>query len=283
MSIALTGRRARRAPIAAGTLGASGKVAVGLIVTLAATAALAPWIAPHDPNAIDLGRAFEPPSPSALLGTDASGRDLFSRLVWGSRASLVGPLLVVLFATVIGGAIGIVSAWRGGWLDTVVGRAIDVMFAFPGVLLGILIVSLVGGGLLPAVASLTIAYVPYVAKVVRGHTLAETARPYLMALDIQGVSGTAICFKHLLPNVLPLIVAQSSIVFGYAMVDLAALSFLGLGVQAPDADWGAMVGTGSQSVLQGFPQESLYAGVLIVVAVGAFNIIGDRLSGRKRG
>lgn len=260
------------------TLGKTGRFALAVILVLYAVAILAPWIAPQDPNAIDLSRAFEGPSRDALLGTDASGRDLLSRLVWGSRSSMVGPLMVVALSTVLGAAVGIVSAWKGGWLDSVVGRLIDVMFAFPGVLLGILVVALVGGGLTPAVIALTISYIPYVAKVIRGRALAETARPYLTALTIQGVSGTAICFRHLLPNVLPLIVAQSSIVFGYAMVELAALSFLGLGVQAPQADWGVMVGTGSQSVLQGFPQESIYAGALIVIAVGAFNMLGDRLS-----
>lgn len=283
MSILIKERRRGQPSGRNSRLGVSGNVALGMILALAVTAVLAPWVAPADPNAIDLSRAFEPPSSSSLLGTDSSGRDLLSRLLWGARSSLVGPLLVVLLATVIGAAIGIVSAWRGGILDTVTGRVIDIMFAFPGVLLAILVVSLFGGGLLPAVLSLTIAYIPYIAKVVRSQALAETAWPYLMALEIQGVSGTAICFKHLLPNVMTLIVAQSSIVFGYAMVDLAALSFLGLGVQAPDADWGAMVGTGSQSVLQGFPQESLYAGALIIIAVGAFNILGDRLGQWKDG
>ncbi len=211
------------------TLGKTGRFALVVILALYAVAVLAPWIAPQDPNAIDLSRAFEGPSRDALLGTDASGRDLLSRLVWGARSSMVGPLMVVALSTVLGTAVGIVSAWKGGWLDSLVGRVIDVMFAFPGVLLGILVVALVGGGLTPAVIALTISYIPYVAKVIRGRALAETARPYLTALTIQGVSGTAICFRHLLPNVRPLIVAQSSIVFGYAMVELAALSFLGLG------------------------------------------------------
>lgn len=270
-------RRSWGATRLSGSLGVSGVIASLVILVLALVAVLAPWISPHDPNAIDLSNAFQGPSAENPLGTDASGRDLLSRLVWGARSSMVGPLIVVILATFFGVTIGLLSAWKGGWLDSLIGRCIDVMFAFPGVLLGILVVSLFGAGLGPAIIALTIAYVPYVAKMVRSRVLAETAKPYLMALSIQGVSGFSICFKHLLPNISPLIVAQSTLTFGYAMVDLAALSFLGLGVQAPTADWGVMVATGTQSVIQGFPQESLYASALIVLAVGAFNMLGDRL------
>lgn len=276
------GSRRRRSPIRLPQgIGTAGNAAILVILGLFAVAVFAPWLAPQDPNSIDLSQAFQGPSAEHLLGTDASGRDLLSRLIWGSRSSMVGPLIVVVLATVLGVTIGIVSAWRGGALDTVIGRIIDVMFAFPGVLLGIVIASLFGAGLAPAVVALTIAYVPYIAKIVRSRALAETASPYVMALSVQGVSGFAICFRHLLPNVSPLIVAQSSLTFGYAVVDLAALSFLGLGVQPPDADWGVMVANGTQSVIQGFPQESLYASALIVLAVGAFNMLGDRLSERS--
>ncbi|MFI1386116.1 ABC transporter permease [Embleya sp. NPDC020886] len=257
--------------------GRSGAVALGIVLLLAVVGLLAPWLAPHDPDAINLMDAFQGSSAEHLLGTDASGRDLASRLIWGARSSLAGPLLVVVLATVLGVVIAVASAWRGGWLDAVVSRCLDVLFAFPGVLLAILVVALFGAGLTVAVAALAISYVPYIARIVRGAALSERSRPYIMALTIQGVSGFAICRRHLIPNLMPLILAQSTLTFGYAMVDLAAISFLGLGVQPPTADWGVMVASGQPSIIQGFPQECLYAGALIVVVVAAFNLLGDRL------
>ncbi|GAA4987965.1 ABC transporter permease subunit [Yinghuangia aomiensis] len=262
--------------------GRSGVVALSVVAVLAVIGVLAPWLAPDDPDAISLMDAHQGSSAEHLLGTDASGRDLASRLIWGARSSLTGPLLVVLLATVLGVAVAVVSAWRGGWFDAAVSRVVDVLFAFPGVLLAILVVALFGAGLGMAVTALAISYVPYIARLVRGAALRERAQPYITALTIQGVSGFSICVRHLLPNLMPLILAQATLTFGYAMVDLAALSFLGLGVQPPTADWGVMVSTGQPSIIEGFPQECLYAGALIVVVVAAFNLLGDRLEERIR-
>jgi peptide/nickel transport system permease protein len=179
--------------------------------------------------------------------------------------------------------VAIVSAWLGGWVDGVVSRVLDVLFAFPGVLLAVLVVSVFHAGLGAAVSALVVAYIPYLARMVRSAALREKSQPYITALTIQGVSATAVCVRHILPNLRPLIVAQSTLTFGYAMIDLAAVSFLGLGVQPPTADWGVMVSTGQPSILNGFPQESLYASALIVVAVGAFNLLGDRFTERSQG
>ncbi|GGT65826.1 ABC transporter permease [Streptomyces atratus] len=263
-------------------LGPVGWTAIGVIALLALIAVLAPWLAPHDPNNISLLDANLGSSGDHLLGTDASGRDLLSRLLVGARSSLIGPLLVVVLATALGLTVAIVSAWLGGWVDAVVSRILDILFAFPGVLLAVLVVAVFRAGLGAAVAALVIAYIPYIARTVRSAALREKSQPYITALTIQGVGAPAICVRHILANLMPLIVAQSTLTFGYAMVDLAAVSFLGLGVQPPTADWGVMVSTGQPSILNGYPQESLYASALIVLAVGAFNILGDRFTERSQ-
>jgi peptide/nickel transport system permease protein len=163
-----------------------------------------------------------------------------------------------------------------------VSRILDVTFAFPGVLLAILAVALFGAGLPAAIIALTIAHMPYIARVVRGAALRERGLPYVEALRVQGFSAFRICARHLLPNLASLIVAQATVSFGYVVVDLAAVSFLGLGVQPPAADWGVMVAGGEPSILQGYPEQSLYAGIMIVITVCAFTILGERLADRDR-
>jgi peptide/nickel transport system permease protein len=141
----------------------------------------------------------------------------------------------------------------------------------------VLAAAVFGVGLLAPVLALSVAYTPYVARVLRGAALRERAQPYVAALEVQGASAVAICLRHLIPNMLHLIVAQATTLFGYAMVDLAAISFLGLGVQPPSADWGVMVSENQQGIIQGYPIPSLAAGICIVIVVVAFNIFGERL------
>ncbi|HEY2553509.1 MAG TPA: ABC transporter permease [Streptosporangiaceae bacterium] len=263
-------------------LGVLGVASASLIVALALVAVLAPFIAPHDPNALDLLHPFAGPSPQHLLGTDDTGRDLLSRLIVGSRTSLLGPLLVVALAVALGVPLAIASAWRRGPVDAVLSRVLDLLFAFPGVLLAILAIALFGAGLPAAIIALAIAHMPYIARVTRAAAIRERELTYVESLQVHGFSGLAICFRHLLPNLGPLIIAQATVSFGYVMVDLAALSFLGLGVQPPSADWGVMVASGEPSILEGHPQQSLYAGILIVAAVCAFTILGERLADPAR-
>jgi peptide/nickel transport system permease protein len=258
----------------------SGWVSIAVLAVIVLFAVLAPLLAPQDPNAVNLSGAYEGAGGAHLLGTDASGRDLLSRLVDGSRTALVGPFLVVLISTVLGTILALAAVWFGGWFDQVVVRAVDAVFAFPGLLLAILATALFGSGLEAAVAALSIAYIPYIARIVRSAALRERSLPYVAALRVQGVHGLRISVRHILPNVGGLIVANSTLAFGFALMDLAGLSFIGLGVQPPTADWGAMVGTGMAGVLQQHPQEALYASALIVITVGAVNILGDRLTER---
>ncbi|SEB59360.1 ABC transporter permease [Streptomyces sp. TLI_105] len=272
-----TGRRTARGT---GGIGMSGWVALTLLGLVVCCAVLAPLLSPQAPNAVDLSGAYQTSSGAHLLGTDASGRDLLSRLVHGSRAALIGPFLVVVISTLLGTILALAAVWFGGWFDQMVVRVVDAVFAFPGLLLAILATALFGSGLSAAVVALSIAYVPYIARIVRSAALRERNLPYIAALQVQGVHGLRIALGHILPNVVGLIVANATLAFGFALMDLAGLSFIGLGVQPPTSDWGAMVGTGMAGVLQQRPQEALYSSVVIVITVGAVNMLGDRLTER---
>ena len=163
------------------------------------------------------------------------------------------------------------------------GRRSTSLFAFPGILLAILAAAVFGPALLSAALALSLAYSPYVARVLRGAALKERAMTYIAALEVQGFGAWRLCVRHLLPNISSLIVAQGTILFGFAMVDLAAISFLGLGVQTPQADWGVMVSEGKTSLLQGYPLVSLSAVLCIVAVVAAVSFLGDRLDAVREG
>ena len=250
------------------------------ICLIVAIAVLAPAIAPYDPNQVDILQANEGPSAQHLLGTDSLGRDLLSRLMWGARLSLIGPALIVVIATVAGTAVAIAAAWFGGWFDSVTSRVLDILFAFPGLIFAVLAVALFGPGLLAPVIALSIAYLPYDGRVLRSVAIRERQLPYIQACYVAGLSTMAITGRHLLLNILPFVLVQATLSFGYALVDLAAISYLGLGVAPPTAEWGLMVANGQASILTGHPQEALFAGGLIVATVVAFNLLGDRLATR---
>lgn len=253
-------------------------------VALVVLAALfAPWAAPYDPNAVDLSRALAGTTADHPLGADAAGRDTLSRLLVGARASLLGPLGVVAFSTVLGVAVGMAAAWRGGSLDSVLSRSTELVFAFPGMLLAIIVISVYGEGLLAPVVALAVAYLPYVSRLTRSLVLAERMRPYVSAYQVQGHSPFAICLRHILPNIAPVVLAQATINFGYALMDLAGLSFLGLGVPPLTPDWGRMVFDGQTAIQHGYPLSAVVPCVLIVLTVVAFNVVGERWADRVAG
>ncbi|GAA4046443.1 ABC transporter permease [Nonomuraea soli] len=254
--------------------------ALVVIALLVLTAILAPLVAPADPDAIDLSATLAGPGGDHLLGTDASGRDLLSRVIHGARSGLLGPLGVVAISTVLGVLAGLTAAWHGGWVDTLLSRSMELVFAFPGLLLAMLVVAMYGPGQTGPMITLAVAYTPFVGRMVRGVARAEMGRPYIAAYRALGFGGLAICLRHLLPNIAPVILAQSTINFGYALLDLAGLSFLGLGVQPPAADWGAMINEGQTAVLMGALGPVLVPGVAIVLSVVAFNIVGESLADR---
>ncbi|MER7539229.1 ABC transporter permease [Streptomyces sp. NPDC097704] len=255
-------------------------VSVAVLVLLVLVAVLAPVLTPYDPEALDLSASLVGTTGDHLLGTDQSGRDILSRLLVGARTGLLGPLLVVGVSTLLGTLLGVVAAWRGGWVDTMLSRSMDLVFAIPGLLLAILLVSVVGEGLTAPVIAMSVAYTPYVGRLVRGIARQEKARPYIEAYRVQGWSGWTVSVRHLLPNIAPTVFAQSAMNFGYALMDLAALSFLGFGVQPPAADWGAMINEGQAAVLQGAMLPALAPSACIVLAVVAFGIVGEGLADR---
>ncbi|MEE1824066.1 ABC transporter permease [Streptomyces sp. BE20] len=220
-------------------------------------------------------RSRDPPPSTCSASTPPAGTP---SPVWspGARTSLLGPLGVVAFSTLAGVAVGVTAAWRGGWLDSVLSRSTELVFAFPGMLLAILIVSVYGEGLLAPVVALAIAYLPYVSRLTRSLVLAERARPYVEVYQVQGHSGLQICLRHVVPGIAPVVLAQATINFGYALIDLAGLSFLGLGVPALTPDWGRMVFDGQSAVQHGYPLSAVLPCAAIVLTVVAFNVVGER-------
>lgn len=259
-------------------LGVLGTAAAALLAAVAAITLAAPLLAPYDPDLPDLFNALASSSGAHLLGGDALGRDVLSRLMYGARTTLLGPVLVICISSVVGTTLAITAAWAGGKVDAVVSRLLDVLFAVPGIVFALVTVAVLGPGIPGVVAGLAVAYTPYVARVVRGAALRERNLPYVAAAWVQGRSAFAICTRHLLPNLRPIIVAQSVSALGFAVIDVAAISFLGLGVQPPTADWGLMVKSGLDSAMRGQPLEALSAGILIALVVAAVNLLGDRLA-----
>ncbi len=257
--------------------GVAGMVSAAVIAVATIAAIFGPALAPYNPDLPNLSLAWVGPVGGHLLGFDFQGRDVFSRLLAGAQSSMLGPLAVVVLSMAAGALLAVVAAWRGGAADAVISSGLDILFAFPGILLAVLATAVFGAGLTAAAIALSIAYMPYVARVLRGVALRERRQPYIAALEVQGLPATVICVRHLIPNMLPLIVAQGTIMFGWAMVDLAAISFLGLGVQPPQANWGVMISENQTGILQGYPLPALSAGVCIVAVVIAFNVLGERL------
>lgn len=272
-------RRRRGVPGLRGT-GVVGHVCALVVLLAAFVAAFGRSLAPYEPNATNLSFAYVGRYLDHYLGFDSQGRDLLSRVLAGARTSLLGPAVVVILAMALGVLIAVASAWRGGKFDTIASAGLDVLFAFPAVVLAIMASVVVEPGLGAATVALAVAYTPYIARIIRSAAVRERTRDYVAALEVQGLRASVICLRHIVRNLLPLIVAQGAILFGYAMVDLAAISFIGLGVQPPQADWGVMVAAGQSGVLQGYPMESLAAGLSIVVVVIAVNLLGERLTDR---
>jgi len=275
-AVPATVERARRRTLL-GSIGVVGWICLAVIVLVFVIALIGPYIAPYDPTQSDLSLSYVGPDGGHVLGYDAQGRDVLSRLLVGARSSMSGPLAVVLLSMFAGTLLAVTAAWRRGLTDAGISAGLDIAFAFPGILLAILAAAVFGASLVAATLAIAIAYTPYVARVLRGAALKERSLLYVSALEVQGASALSICGRHLVPNMLPLIVAQATIMFGWAMVDLAAVSYLGLGVQPPDPNWGVMISENQAGILQGYPLPALTASLCIVVVVVAFNVLGERL------
>jgi len=273
VSLRALARLARRDPIAT--------ACVGLLALVALAALFAPLLAPYAPDHVELSSAYLGPSSGHLLGTDASGRDILSRLLFGARTSLLGALGVVAISAVAGVALALVAAWFGGFADTTVSAGIDVLFSVPGLLLAIIAAAVFGAGLAAPVIAFGIAYTPIMARLVRGAAQRERELPHIAASTVLGLSSWRIVLRHVLPNLWPLILAQLTIELGYATIDIAAISFLGLGVQPPTADWGLMVAQGRPAILAGHPAEAIYPGLALVLVVLSVMVLARRLGDRS--
>ena len=267
----------RRAPIKVGPL-----IAALVVAMVVLWATLAPVLAPFDPYQTNLRLINSPPfTEGHILGTDASGRDILSRLIYGARSSLFGPLVAILFASLAGISFGAIAAWKGGWLDRVLSQITDFLFAFPGLLAAVFAVALFGPGIIAPAIGVAIAYTPIIARLTRTVILQEKDKLYVKAERVLGFSSPRILFTAVMPNALPIVISQSILSFGYALIDLAALSFLGLGVQAPTPDWGVMLNESTSSILQGAWWVMLSPALVIVAVVVSFNVLGEELLSMK--
>ncbi|MHA7304248.1 ABC transporter permease [Arthrobacter sp. TMN-49] len=258
-------------------------VAVVVTVVVVLLSVLAPVLAPYDPDFVDLSSVLSGPSTTHWLGTDASGRDLLSRLMYGGRTSLVGPLVVVVVSTILGLLLGLAAGWSDGWTGKILSRIFDLLFAFPALLLSMLAIAIFGKGLLAPILAMTISYIPYVARLTQQLVLAERTRPYVQAYRVLGFRTPWVVLGRVMPNLVPTVGAQSTLNFGYVLADLAALSFIGLGIQPPTSDWGAMIQEARGALLGGHVLPALLPALVVVLVVVSINVIGEELSDRIGG
>lgn len=253
-------------------------VAATVLLALIAIAAIAaPALATHDPNDTDLlAKLAAPGDDGHLLGTDDLGRDAFSRLAYGTRVTLMAPFIAVGVALLLGLPTGLLAGFRGGIVDAVLGRIADALLALPGLVLAIAVVAARGPGTVNAMTAVGIAFAPRVFRVVRGATLGVRAETFIEASRAAGASSTRLIGTHVLPNILPPLIVQISVMLGFAVLTEAGLSFLGIGVQPPDASWGVLLRRGFDH-LQAAPHLSFPPGLMIMVLTLCFQFIGDGL------
>jgi peptide/nickel transport system permease protein len=249
------------------------------ILALAVVAAvLSPWVTPYDPAATSFDAIWVPPGSAHWLGTDQLGRDLLSRVIDGARPTLLGAIALLALATALGVLIGLTAAWHRGWVDVLLARVTDVMFAFPGLLFVIMIIAVFDSGTVTAVLGMGLAYAPVIAKFTRAIALEELARPYVDSYRLQGAGGFELCLRYVLPNMVPTLLGYLVVLFGDGLMSLATLNFLGFGSQPPSSDWGLMVEESRTGVIQGVLGPALVPGLTIAIVVVATNVVGVRLS-----
>ncbi len=253
-------------------------ISLVVLVLILAGVCLANVIAQYDPNELDLANMLKGPSADHWLGTDKTGRDIFSRLLYGGRTSLLGALGVVGISIAIGVPIGLFSGYHGGKLDAVLMRICDVIVSFPALLLAFVFVAAFGRGLFNAVLALGIIYIPMLAKLTRSLVLVEKNKTYVEAARSIGFSDSRILFSQILPNCVSTMMVELTLDLGYAILDLASMSFLGLGVQPPTSDWGAMLEEG-RIYITTRPLCAIAPGIMIIITVIALNIFSDGIQG----
>jgi len=248
-------------------------ITVFLLIMVAITA---PWIAPFDPNQPDMAHTLGGPSWTHPMGTDQLGRDILSRIIWGSRISLQVGIIAVGIAFFLGTVIGMFGAYWGRWSDEVSMRVVDIMLSFPMILLAICLIAFLGSTLQNVMIAVGISLSPRFARIARGLTLSVKEQSYIEAARAMGAGSTKICFSHVLPNILAPLLVTATLYVSTAILIESSLSYLGLGVQPPDATWGSIINEGRE-VLRLAPWISTFAGAVIMVTILSFNILGDTL------
>lgn len=247
-----------------------------MLAVLIAIAILAPLVAPKDPLTIFPRESMRSPGADALFGTDRYGRDVFSRVVYGTRNSLLVAFAAVGISASIGGLLGLVGGFRGGWVDILIGRVMDILFSFPALLLAIAIAAVLTPGPRNAVIAIGVVYIPIFSRVVRGPTVSEVSREYVEAARVAGARESRVLMRHVAPNVASSWVVQISVALSHALLLEAALGYLGLGVQPPQPSWGSLLKEASDFISDA-PWLSIFPGLAIMSAVLAFNLLGDGL------
>ena len=236
----------------------------------------APFIAPYDPFDISLEDKLTPPSFEHWMGTDDKGRDIFSRILYGSRLSIGVGFTSVLFGAFFGITLGLLAGYYGKWIDTIISRILDVMLAFPGILLALAIISALGPSLINVTIAVGVFSIPLFARIVRGSTMEVKQLEYIDAIRTLGANDFTIIFVHILPNILSPIIVQGSMRLATAILSAAGLSFLGLGAQPPSPEWGAMLSSGRDFIFSA-PYMAVFPGLMISILVLGFNLFGDGL------
>ncbi|MBM7579540.1 ABC transporter permease [Jeotgalibacillus terrae] len=251
-------------------------VGTSIVFFFILVAIFAPLIAPQGINEQDLPNRLQPPSADFWFGTDDFGRDIFSRVVFGARLSLTVGFLAVVGSAIVGSMLGIIAGYYGKWVDTIISRIFDIMLAFPSILLAIAVVSILGPSLRNALIAIAIINIPNFGRLIRSRVLSVKEEEYIMAAKAIGMSDSRILFSHVLPNSMTPIIVQGSLAIATAILEAAALGFLGLGAQIPEPEWGAMLAA-SRALLVQAPWTLFFPGLAIMLAVLGFNLMGDGL------
>lgn len=251
-------------------------VSLIFIAFLVFLAVFGPLLTPYNPISTNMADGLRAPSAAHWFGTDQLGMDIFSRVIAGTRVSLTVGLLAVSIALTIGIILGAVAGYAGGWVDSVIMRVMDMMLAIPSILLAITLMAALGKGIDKAVIAIGLVSIPEYARIVRGNILSIKENDYIAAARVVGNTDFRIIFRHILPNALSVIIVRATLGISSAVLDTAALGFLGLGVQPPQAEWGDMLGRARGFIFQA-PWTLLYPGMAITVTVLAFNLLGDGL------
>jgi peptide/nickel transport system permease protein/oligopeptide transport system permease protein len=276
-NIVRNGRKKQFAEFATRFKGSSSAM-IGLIMLaiLIGSAIFAPVLAPYDPYDSNLPNSLKPPSAAHIMGTDELGRDIFSRVLYGARISLAVGVEAVTLALACGIVLGALAGFYGGKIDTAIMGIMDIMLSFPSILLAIAFMTVLGRGVEKAIIAIGIVSIPQYARIVRGSVLSVKENVYIMAARAIGNNDRRLIFVHILPNVLAPIIVRATIGVSVAILEAAALGFLGLGVQPPTAEWGTMLGSGRQTIFNA-PHIVTFPGIAITLTVMAFNLLGDGL------